>query len=98
MVLARVIVPSQAKVTVPPPAIAARKLASAQVVTMPAAGTGPGVASNHAASVYTGIADVAEYRLRPPNRGRLGGFIKFPFRNPNPSSEGWVMQPVAIKY
>src|SRR5688572_113386 len=36
-VLTRVIVPSQANVTVPPPAIAARRLASSQVSTTPAA-------------------------------------------------------------
>jgi putative SOS response-associated peptidase YedK len=42
IVLASVIVPSQAKVTVPPPAIAARKAASVQLVTTPAASAATG--------------------------------------------------------
>src|ERR1035437_10011816 len=48
MVLASVIVPSQAKVMVPPPAIAARKAASVQFVTTPPAQAVTGRRSSNA--------------------------------------------------
>jgi hypothetical protein len=48
IVLASAIVPSQAKVTVPPSAIAARKAASVQLVTMPAAPAATGRRSSDA--------------------------------------------------
>src|ERR1017187_9830741 len=48
MVLARKIVPSQAKVTTSPPAIAARKAASVQFVTTPSAQAATGRRSSNA--------------------------------------------------
>src|SRR5664279_3083730 len=53
MVLARRILPSQAKVTAPPPAIAARKSASVQFVTTPPAQAAKGRRSNSATAPPT---------------------------------------------
>ena len=51
IVLVKVIVPSQAKVTVPPPAMATRTLVSVQSVTVPAAQTDSSMSRHRATKV-----------------------------------------------
>jgi hypothetical protein len=76
MVLASVIVPSQANVTVPPPAIAARKLDSVQLVTVPAARTGSCMSRHKAAKVDIITAGGVRLGCPPLHLLHLSDFIK----------------------